>query len=115
MLKPSADGPGGGGDRSFGELATQLVDDAKTYAQAEVDLAKAIAADKARGFRAGAILLVAAAFLAMAAINALAVAIALALATLVGPLVGGLLAFLLVAGTAGLLGWLGAKKLQDAL
>jgi hypothetical protein len=115
MLKPSADGPGPGSERSFGELASQLVDDAKAYAQAEIDLTKAIAADKAMGLRAGGILLVVAAFLGMAAMNALAVAIALALATLIGPLAGGIAAFLLIGALAGLIGWIGVGKLRQAL
>jgi hypothetical protein len=115
MLKPPEDQPSADGDRSFGELATQLLDDAKTYARAEIDLAKAIAADKSKSLRIAAILLVLAAFVAIGALNALCVAIFVALATLIGPLLGGIVAFVLIGAVAGLLGWLGWQKLRDAL
>lgn len=115
MLKTTGDGPSAGGDRSFGELATQLIDDAKAYAQAEVDLAKAIAADKVSGLRIGGILLVAAAFVALGAINALCIAIYVALAALMAPILAGIVTFVLVGALAGLLGWLGYSRLRDAL
>ncbi|HET9811177.1 MAG TPA: phage holin family protein [Sphingomicrobium sp.] len=115
MLKPAGDGPHRGGDRSFGELATQLVDDAKAYARAEVDLAKAIAADKAKSVRLAAILLAAALLFAFGAFTALSVAIFVALATVMGPILGGIVAFLLIAGIAGALAWLGVRKLGAAL
>lgn len=114
MLKP-ADTPPGGSDRPIGELVSQLVDDGKAYAQAEIDLVKAIAADKAAVARTAAILLGLALFLAFGAVVALCVGIVMALATLIGPLLGGLVAFILLAAVAGLLGWLGAQKIRAAL
>ena len=115
MLKAVGDGPPPGGERSFGELANQLVDDAKAYARAEIDLAKAIAADKARSAQTAGILFGIALLLAIGAVSALSVAIFVALATLVGPLLSGLVTFILIGGAAGLFGWLGAQKLRDAL
>jgi hypothetical protein len=115
MLKPAGDGAHSGADRSFGQLASQLVDHAKAYARAEVDLAKAIAADKAKALRLGAILVVAAVFVAMGALNALCVAIFVALATLLGPLLAGVVSFVLIAAVAAVLGWVGVQKLRDAL
>ena len=44
------------------------------------------------------------------AITALAVGVAMGLATLIGPLAGGIVAFLLFAAVAGGLGWYGAKR-----
>ena len=114
MLKP-ADIPPGGNDRPIGELVSQLVDDGKAYAQAEIDLIKAIAADKAAAARTAGILLGLALFLAFGAIVALCVGIVMALATLVGPLLGGVLAFVVIGGVAGVLGWLGAQKIRAAL
>jgi len=111
----TGEGPPPGGDRSFGELATQLVEDAKAYAQAEVDLAKAVAADKLRGFRAGAILLAVAAVVAMGAVNALCVAVFFALAAVMSPILAGILAFLVIGALAALLGWIGYSNLRDAL
>jgi hypothetical protein len=114
MLKP-ADTPPGGNDRPIGELVSQLVDDGKAYAQAEIDLVKAIAADKAAEARTAAILLGLALFLTFGAVVALSVGIVLALATLVGPLLGGVVAFILIGAVAGLFGWLGAQKIRAAL
>jgi hypothetical protein len=110
MLKPVGDG-----DKSFGELAGQLVDDAKAYARAELHLAKAIAADKARSFSVSAILFGAAVLVAIGAMCALCVAIFVALALVMNPLLAGLLTFLVVGAIAAGLGWLGWQKLKDAL
>jgi hypothetical protein len=115
MLKVTGEGLPTGGERSFGELAGQLVDDAKAYARAEADLAKAIAADKANRLKVGAILLVVAAFVAMGALNALCIGIFALIATFLGPLLGGIVSFLLIGAVAGLLAWAGATKLRDAL
>jgi hypothetical protein len=115
MLKVTGDGPPPGGKRSFGDLASQLVDDAKAYAQAEVDLAKAKAADKVNRLKVGTILLIAAAFVAMGALNALCFGIFVLLATFLGPLLGGIVSFLLIGAVAGVLAWFGATKLRDAL
>ena len=114
MLKP-ADTPPGGNDRPIGELVSQLVDDGKAYAQAEIDLVKAIAADKAADARTAAILLGLALLIALGAVVALCVGIVLALATFTGPLLGGVLAFILIGAVAGLLGWLGAQKIRALL
>jgi hypothetical protein len=114
MLKP-ADTPPGGNERPIGELVSQLVDDGKAYAKAEIDLVKAIAGDKAAAARTAAILLGLALFIAFGAIVSLCVGIVLALATLVGPLLGGVVAFILIGAVAGLLGWLGAQKIRAAL
>ena len=114
MLKP-ADTPPGGNDRPIGELVSQLIDDGKAYAKAEIDLVKALAADKASAARSAAILLGLALFVAFGAVVALCVGIVMALATLMGPLLGGIVAFILIGAVAGLLGWLGAQKIRAAL
>ncbi|NUT00709.1 MAG: phage holin family protein [Sphingomonas sp.] len=102
-------------DRPVGELVHQLIEDGKAYAKAELDVLKAIATAKANAFRVPAILFGAAFLLALAAIVALAVGVAMGLATLIGPLAGGLVAFLLFAGIAGGLGWYGVKRLREDL
>jgi hypothetical protein len=115
MLKPGGDLPPSGADRSFGELASQLVDDAKAYARAEVDLAKAIAADKGKSAAVAGVLFGAALLLAAGAVSALCVAIFVAIAYHLGPLLGGLVTFVLVMAAAAGLGWFGWTKLKDAL
>ena len=116
MLKPAepAMRPGNGDDRPVGELVHQLVEQGKAYAQAEIDLGKAIASSKAQAFKVPAILLGAAFLLVQAAFCVLAVALFLALLPLMGPGLAGLAAFLIFAGLAGGLGYLAVKKIGDA-
>ena len=115
MLKPAEDVPPRGSDRSLGELATQLVDDAKAYARAEVDLIKAIAVDKTKSFAVAGILFTAALILAIGAMSALCVAIFVSLAYLMPAWAAGLLTFFIVSAVAGVVGWFGWQKLQDGL
>jgi len=112
MLKP-ADPRQAGEERPIGEIVGDLVDEGKAYAKAELNLVKAMAAAKARALKTPAILLGAAAVLALAAVNALAVAVFVLLAMVMPPLLAAILAFALIGGTAGLLGWLGVRKLKD--
>ena len=113
MLQP-ADPVPPDSQRAIGEIVSDLVDDAKAYAQAELDLAKAIATDKARGLKVGSILLVAALVVAFGAITALSVGIFALLAGSLGPLLGGIVAFLLIGGVAGLLAWTGIARVRDS-
>lgn len=119
MLKPpnepSGPGPTGSEETPVGDLVHELVEDGKAYARAELDVAKAIAAAKASALKLPAILFAAAILLGIAAITALSVGVAMALATLVGPLAGGILAFLLFAGIGSGLAWYGVKRLQEDL
>lgn len=101
-------------ERPIGEVVHQLIDEAKAYAKAEVELAKAEALAKAAEFKLPAILLFTALLFAQAAVTVLAVTVALTLAPLIGPLGGGLVAVLLAGGAAVLLGWLGMQKLKGA-
>lgn len=111
MLKATGPIPPGG-ERPIGEIVGDLVDEGKAYARAEFDLAKAVAAAKANSLKVPLILLAAALLVGMAALNALAVAIFIVLAMAMKPILAGLLAFLLIAGVAGLLAWLGVRKLK---
>lgn len=110
MLKPAKPLPPA--ERPIGEIFGDLVDEGKAYARAELNVAKAIAASKASRLKAPLILFGAAAVIAMAALNALAVAIFILLALLMKPVLAAILAFALIAGTAGLLAWLGVRKLK---
>jgi hypothetical protein len=107
--------PPGSADSSIGELASKLVDDAKAYAKAEVGVAKAIAGEKASAVKVPLILIAASLFVAFAALNALALAVVLALATVMGPVLAGILAFLLIGGIAAIMAWAGYSKLKDVL
>ena len=118
MLKPSdppAQQPGSGDERPVGEIVHQLVENGKAYAQSELGLVKAVATDKARALTMPAILFGAAFLLLQGGVSALAVATFLALLPLMGPMLAGLLAFIIFAGIAGGLAWLAVKKIGTDL
>ena len=118
MLKPAdpAMQPGDpGDDRPIGELVHQLVEEGKAYAQAELGVAKAIASAKAGSLKVPAILLAAALLFAQAAVTVLAVAVFLGLVALMGPILAGLLAFLIFAAGAGAMAWFGIQKAKRDL
>ena len=117
MLKPPTDPDPtpGDTDRPVGELVHELIEDGKAYARAEVGLVKAMTRAKANALKLPAILFGVAFLLSLAAITALAVGVAMALATLIGPLAGGIAAFLLFAGVAGGLAWYGVGRLRKDL
>lgn len=99
---------------SVGTLASQLVADARDYAQAEVGVAKAKALEKVARYKNAGVFFAAAGVLALAALIALLVGLILTLATLVGP--GGATAIVVGAtfALAGVLAMLGKGKLKPA-
>jgi hypothetical protein len=113
MLKPVEPTPPP--ERPIGELVHELVEEGKAYANAEIGLARAIAAAKAKALALPAALLVTALFLAMAALNALVLGVVLALATLIGPLRAGVAGLLIFAAIAGGLGWWGVERAKKVL
>ena len=112
MLKPVEPTPP---ERPIGELVHELVEEGKGYARAELGLAKAIAAAKARALALPAALFGIAFILALVAVTALAVGIVLALTKFIGPLLAGFVGFLIFAAIAGLLGWMAADRVSRAL
>jgi hypothetical protein len=118
MLKPADPamqpdpGPDPNGERPIGELVSQLVEQGKAYAEAEFEVVKAIAAAKVGAFKLPAILFGAAFLFLQAAVTVLGVATFLALLPLMGPMLAGLLAFLIFAGVAGGLGWWAVQVLR---
>ena len=117
MLKPPTEpGPSpADNERPIGELVHELIEDGKAYARAEVGVVRAIAAAKANALKLPAILFGAAFVLLLAAITALAYGVAAGLATLIGPLAGGFVAFLLFGAVAGVLIWVGVRKVREEL
>ena len=113
MLKPVEPPPPP--ERPIGELVHELVEEGKAYAKAEAELAKTIALAKAKALAIPAGVLVAALFIGMTAINALAVGVVLALATLIGPLLAGIVGLLIFAAIAGGLAWWGIERARQAL
>ena len=100
-------------EQPIGEVVSQLIDEGKAYAKAEIELAQAHALARAAEFRIPAILGFTALLFAQAAVTALAVTVALTLAPLIGPLGGGLIAVVAAGGAAALLGWLAVNRLKN--
>ena len=100
------------GEAPIGELAGRLVEQGKAYARAEVGLVKAIATAKVDAAKLPAILLGTALLFVIAGVVVFCITIALALATLIGPLAGGLIATVIAFAIAGLLAYIGVKKLS---
>lgn len=117
MLKPPNDPgpPSADNERPIGELVHELIEDGKAYARAEIGVVKAIAIAKVTAFKLPAFLFGVAFVLLLAAISALAYGVAAGLATLIGPLAGGIVAFLLFAAIAGALVWVGVNKVREEL
>ena len=115
MLKPADQPEPQPPERPVGELVHELIEDGKAYARAEMGVAKAIAAAKARALALPAGLLGAALLIAQAAVTVLAVAVLAALSSRLGPVGGGLIAFLLFAGVAAGLTWFAVQRIKRDL
>ena len=115
MLKPADQPQPPPPERPVGELVHELIEDGKAYARAELGVAKAIAAAKAKALALPAGLFGAAFVLAQAAITALAVGVFAALYWVFGPIGAGLVAFLLFSAVAGGLAWYAVQRLKRDL
>src|SRR3569623_1476683 len=115
MLKVTEQPQPADDERPIGELVHQLIEDGKAYARAEVGLVKAIATAKASALAMPIGLLVAALFIGMAALYALAFGIMLALVKLVRPLLAGVIGMLILAAVAGGLVWFAIGRIRSAL
>jgi hypothetical protein len=100
---------------SYGELAKQLVEDAKAYAAAEVELVKVIAGARARALILPAVLFGIAVLAALAGITALTLGVVLALAKFLGPLLAGVAGLLIFGAIAAGLSWYGAERVRRVL
>jgi protein-S-isoprenylcysteine O-methyltransferase Ste14 len=114
MLKPVDPGPPPP-ERPIGELVHELIENGKTYARAEIYLAKTIAAAKGKALAIPAAMFGVAFICALAAVTALAVGVVLALETFIGPLAAGFVGMLIFAAITGLLGWAGYSRLRRDL
>lgn len=102
-------------DRSegLGTLVTRTVEEARGVASAEIELYKARFAERAAAYKSAVVFFVAAAVLALAALVALLVGLILSLATLVGPGFATAIVVGVVFLIAGVLGWVGTRKLAS--
>lgn len=102
-------------ERPVGELVHDLVENGKAYAKAEIDVAKATAMAKANALKVPGIMFGGALLFLIAAVAVLGVGLAIGLAPLVGPILAGLIVFLVFAGIAGGMAWYGATRLREDL
>lgn len=105
-----ADDAGGVGD-----TIVQVADDAKAYAAAQIALYKALALARWRMAQGGLIFGAIAAVLALSAVTALLVGLILSLATLIGPLGATAVVIVVTLVIAGVLGWLAARRIGEAM
>ncbi|HEX8938106.1 MAG TPA: phage holin family protein [Sphingomicrobium sp.] len=111
MLKPADSGPPPP-ERPVGELVHELIEEGKAYARAEIGLAKAIAAAKGKALAWPAGLFLMALIAVQSAITIFAVGIFMALLHPLGPILAGIVAFLIFLGIAGVLGGYGYRRLR---
>ena len=115
MLKPADPVPGGpdpAESKPIGELVSRLVEDGKAYAQAELNVAKAVATSKADAFKLPALLGFGAFLFLQAAVVLLGMTVYLTLVSRLGPFASGMIATLLFLCIAGGLGWYAAQRLK---
>jgi hypothetical protein len=114
MLKPVDPGPPPP-ERPVGELVSELIEEGKAYARAEIGLAKAIAIAKAKGLVWPAALFLMALILLQSAVTILAVGVFMALLRPLGPVLAAFIASLVFCGIAGALAWYGVERLKRIL
>jgi hypothetical protein len=99
----------------LGDTIVQVVDDGKAYAAAQVALYKALALARWRIAQGGLIFAAVAAVLGLSAVTALLVGLILSLAPLIGPLGATAVVILATLVIAGVLGWLAARRIGEAM
>lgn len=102
------------GEPPIGQLLSQLVDDGKRYAQAEIDVVKARAAGRVLSLRPAAILAGMAAALMSAATTVLLMGLILALSPKFGVLGATALVVVVASVVACLLAYLAWQRLKDS-
>lgn len=115
MLKPTDQPDQADSERPIGELVHQLVDEGKAYARAEVDLAKTIAATKAKALAWPAGIFFAALLVAQSAVTAFAIGVFAALYWTFGAVLAGFVAFLIFGSVAGGLAWYAIQRAKRDL
>ena len=116
MLRPpNDDQPGHPPDQPVGELISRVLEEGRAYAIAELNVVKAMAEERVSAFKLPAIAFIAALLVSQAAIIVLALGITMALAALIGPLLAGIVGFVVFSGLACGVGWWAFTKAREAL
>lgn len=98
-------------DEGLGTLLARTVEETRGVVGAEIELYKARFAERAAAYKSAIVFFVVAAVLALAALIALLVGLILSLAPLVGPGWATVIVVGVVLLIAGVLGWIGTRKL----
>lgn len=120
MLKPPGETKRASGpddEQPIDELFGRLIDEGTDYARAEFELARAKLTAEGKefveGYRIPAVLIGAALLFAQAAVTVLAGAVFFALMPLMGAILAGILVSLITLGLAGLMVWLAMRLLKE--
>jgi hypothetical protein len=115
MLKPSEETPPPRAERPVGEIVHELIEDGKSYARAEIGLAKAVATAKGKALALPAGLLLGAMIVIQAAVVMLAFTLFGALVWLLGTVVAGLVTFVIFSAIAAGMAWYGVQRARRDL
>ena len=99
--------------KPIGELVSQLVEDGKAYAKAELNVGKAIVEAKVDGVKVPALLGLFAFLFLQAAVVMLGMMLYATVVARLGPFLGGFVVFVILLGVAGGLGWYAAKRIKE--
>lgn len=102
------------GEEGITDLVSQLVDDARGLASAEVALVKARVGERVNAYKSAIVFFVVAGVLALAALIAALVGAIMALATLIGPGLATLAVVIAVLAVAGILALVGKSRLAPS-
>lgn len=98
-------------DEGIAALAGRAVEETRGLVSSEIELYKARFAERAAAYKSAVVFFAIAGVLALAALIALLVGLILSLATLIGPGLATLAVVGVVLVIAGVLGWIGTRKL----
>ena len=99
-------------EESIGQVLSRLAEDARAYAKAEVDLYRVIATEKARAHVVPVGLMFAAMLFLQSAVTVLCIGLFAVLIGPIGPMLAGLVAFLVALAIAGVMAWVAVNKLR---
>jgi len=102
-------------DEGIGTLVSQLVEDARVLASAEVALVKARIGERTSAYKNAVVFFVAAGVLALAAVIALLVGLILSLATMIGPGLATAAVVIATLAIAGVLAIIGKGRLAPGV
>lgn len=104
----------GVGEEGIADLVTQLVEDARGLASAEVAVVKARVGERVNAYKSAVVFFAIAGVLALAALIAALVGAVMTLATLIGPGLATLAVVIAVLAVAGILALVGKSRLAPA-